>query len=297
MEFRCEHCSHVGEPEKISPSGDGLSLTCANCGEVNSLDLGAASDSVAGQVPTTSEGERSESSDDSNDEDVAPTEVADATPRHLAESGGINLENLQVADEPKRRGFGSNEDVRTYLRTDAMEALVPETGPGPRCPKCAKRLQPNDENCARCGLNQTEAHAYDDGDAPWERPPKGKEAEHEQARLLWDSLEEDWSEERLSNFVEFVTESELLDLGIRRLRFHLIEYPDDQLAREYLRDLAESLQSRLIVAQVQAQASAEEFQDDVSRFKTRMVTAALVFWGGIFLLFLVLFWDNCSQGF
>jgi hypothetical protein len=303
VEFRCEQCSHVGEPEKVAPGGGGLVLTCANCGHENALDVGGAdkdvgSDGTSGDdaVEVDAADAQVEAVEESEREIITPDD-AETSAEELAAAAGVNLETLQVKDDVKRRGFGSNEDVRTYLRTDAMEALVPEPGPGPRCPKCAKRLDPDVDNCTRCGLNQREARSYDDGEAPWERPPRGKEGEYEQATLLWQSLEEDWSEERLSNFVDFIKETELLDLGIRRLRFHLIEHPDDQLAREYLRDLAESLQTRLIIAQVQAQASADEFQDEVSKFKNRMVTAALVFWGGIFLLFLAFFWDNCSQAF
>ncbi|MGM0558270.1 MAG: zinc ribbon domain-containing protein [Myxococcota bacterium] len=292
MEFRCEHCSHVGEPEKVEPSPSGLLLVCANCGQENSLDVGGD--------PTTEhdrDGERTPESAgrEAQDADASLEDAPTATADDLARVTGVNLENLRVDDATRARGFGSNEDVRSYLRKDALEAMIPEPGPGPRCPKCAKKLDPDVENCARCGLNQREAMSYDEGEAPWEQPPPGKEAEYDQARLLWGALEDDWSEERLENFVDFITEAELLDIGIRRLRFHLIDHPDDELAREYLEDLAESLQSRLIIAQVQAQASADEFQDEVSRFKTRMVTVALLFWGGIFLLFLAFFWDNCSQ--
>ena len=189
-----------------------------------------------------------------------------------------------------------SDEVRMWLRDDALKALIPEQGVGPRCRKCAHLLAAQAKNCSRCGLSREEADRFEPGMAPWERPPEGKEGEQEQAELLWASFAEDPDRQRLEKFVAFVRDEGLLDLGIRKLRFYLVEHPEDDQAVEHLRDLAESLQSRLIVAQAQARASADEFQQDVSRFKNRVVLIALVFWGGVFLLFLTFFWDNCASG-
>lgn len=287
MEFRCDKCTHVGAAAEVRPSEDGVILVCENCGHENVLETGPS---------------KPEPSESAGREDVAePDEdAADRGEDAVADSEPPAAEKSQTAAPVKKpapgRGFSDNDEVRMWLREDALAALIPEPGPGPRCPKCAQRVPPDVENCSRCGLSQTEARKYDEGEAPWQKPPQGKEAEYEQALLLWESLEEDWDEQRLENFVDFVREEDLLDVGIRKVRFYLAEHPDDEVAIKYLRDMAESLQSRLIVAQVAAQASADEFQEDVSRFKTRMVWAALLFWGGIFLLFLAFFWDNCGNG-
>lgn len=270
-----------------------MRFECANCGHDNILELGGGVGETSGDTGDASASSADDEAGSSNADalsDDAPT----ASATELAAATGVKLENLKVDDRSLSRGFGSNEEIRSYLRKDAVAALIPEPGPGPRCPKCGKKIEPDVVNCSRCGLNQREARELDPGELPWEQPPEGKEGEYEQAGLLWDALDDDWDADALEGFVDFIKEHELLDLGIRKLRFHLIEHPDDELAKEQLRDLAESLQSRIIIAQVQAQASAEEFQDEVSRYKTRMITVALLFWGGIFLLFLGFFWDNCS---
>ncbi len=273
MEIRCDNCSHVGPAAEVRPGPAGVVLVCENCEHENILDVGDSGSSAE--------------ADDASSESVgaagggsaalqSPTAGADSSPRS--------------ADS-----FGDSNQVRMWLREDALQALIPEPGVGPRCRKCAQLLPATAENCKRCGLNRNEAERFAPGQAPWERPPEGKESEAEQAELLWESFEEDPTATALQKFVDFVRDEGLLDLGIRKLRFYLVDHPEAEQAIEHLRDLAESLQSRIIVAQVQARASADEFQDDVSRFRNRVVWGALVFWGGIFLLFLAFFWDNCGS--
>lgn len=256
MEIRCDNCSHVGPAAEVRPGADGVVLVCENCQHENVLDMGEARESGA----------------------AAPAVSAPAASRSTSTAPS------------------ESDEVRMWLREDALQALIPEQGVGPRCRKCAQLLPAEADNCSRCGLNRREAERHEPGMAPWERPPAGKESEQEQAELLWGSFEEDPDTQRLEKFVAFVRDEGLLDLGIRKLRFYLVEHPEDGEAVERLRDLAESLQSRIIVAQAQARASADEFQQDVSRFKNRVVLIALLFWGGVFLLFLTFFWDNCASG-
>lgn len=259
-------------------------LVCENCGHENLLEMGPAGANGEADAPAKAEPEQVDP------QQVDPEQVDQGALREAVRAG--------KGDSFDKRAdtFGDKDQVRMWLREDALEALIPASGVGPRCRKCAHLLGPNEEHCSRCGLSRAEAERHAPGEAPWEQPPPGKESEHEQANLLWESFLDEPDATRLEKFVDFVRSEDLLDLGIRRLRFYLVDEPDDELVVELLRDLAESLQSRLIVATVQAKASANEFQEDVSRFKNRMVVAALVFWGGIFLLFLVLFWDNCSSG-
>ncbi len=278
MEIRCDKCTHVGPAASVKPGPAGVVLECENCGHENILDVGEA-DGAVGES-------------DGSAELVSSSADGASSGSPLGDKNAFGDKNV-FGDED---AFGDKEQVRQWLREDALEALIPQPGSGPRCRKCAWLVEPDAENCSRCGLSRREAERYDPGEAPWERPPDGKEAEQEQAELLWESFADEPDPSTLEKFVHFVRDEGLLNLGVRRLRFYLIDHPDDERAVEHLRDLAESLQSRLIVAQVQAKADASEFQDEVSRFKQRVMVGLVVFWGGIFLLFLVLFWDNCSTG-
>lgn len=120
----------------------------------------------------------------------------------------------------------------------------------------------------------------------------GKEAESERAELLWQAaLNEDTGElspDKLQKFVDFVGEEELLDQGIRKLRWYLTESPDDPDALKYLRELAGQMQSRLAVATAQAEADARYFERDIRNFKHRAITFSLVIIGVLLLLLLVL---------
>ncbi|MFP4599806.1 MAG: hypothetical protein ACOC9W_03025 [Persicimonas sp.] len=273
MEIRCDKCTHVGPAASVGPGPEGVVLVCENCGHENILDVG--------------ESDEPDGASDGSNEVVAPAGEASSA-NAFGESSASAFGD--------KTAFGDKEQVRQWLREDALEALIPQPGSGPRCRKCAWLVDPDADNCSRCGLSRREAERYEPGEAPWERPPEGKESEQEQAELLWESFADEPDPSTLEKFVHFVRDEGLLNLGVRRLRFYLIDHPEDERAVEHLRDLAESLQSRIIVAQVQAKADASEFQDEVSRFKQRVMVGLVVFWGGIFLLFLVLFWDNCSTG-
>jgi hypothetical protein len=286
VEIRCDNCSHVGPAAEVRPGQGSVVLVCENCGHENLLSVGEVAGAEAAPTDAGVQGEVA--GDQSGQEPPAEPDDRASSVAATATAG---------EKAPRSDAFGNKEQVRVWLREDALEALIPESGDGVRCRKCARLLPADAENCARCGLNRREAERYAPGEAPWEQPPADKEAEHEQAMLLWDAFADAPDDEAsLDKFVDFVRDEGLLDTGVRKLRFYLVDHPDDTRAVDHLRDLAESLQSKLIVAQVQAKASANEFQEDVSRFKQRFIISALVFWGLVFLLFLALFWDACPGG-
>lgn len=173
-----------------------------------------------------------------------------------------------------------------WLQKDALKKLIPEPGPGPRCRKCAHLLGDEESYCSRCGLARAEGERFAPGEAPWERPPVGREAVHEQATLLWKALTENPTEDNLAKFAQFTREEELLEYGVRQLRFFLVEHPDVPRAREFLEELASSFQARVIVAQAQAQVSAGDFGAAALRYKQVLLWTVFVIWGGIFLFFL-----------
>lgn len=259
MEIRCEKCSHIGPAAAVDASDEGVMLTCENCAHQNLLSTGAPSTSTAADT--------------------------------------LNPERKST----EHLGPGARDAMGVWLRKDALVALAPTPGEGARCLKCAHLLgmdleeTPDDEqNCARCGLNQAEAAHYTPGEAPWERPPPGKEAAFEQAELLWAAIDDadpdsEEAELKLENFVEFVVDEDFLELGIRKLRHHLVRHPDDQAAIEQLGELAASMQSRVIVATARARADAQQFEQDVERYRSRFVTVAIILLAISLVLFIVVY--------
>ena len=173
-----------------------------------------------------------------------------------------------------------------WLQRDALERLVPEPGSGPRCRKCAHLLADDEQYCSRCGLAREEGERFPPGAAPWERPPVGKEDVHEQATLLWKALRDHPTEENLAKFADFAKNEQLLEYGVRQLRFFMVDHPEVPRARELLEELAASFHARIIVAQAQAQISAEGFGQSAMRYKQVLLWTVFVVWGGIFLFFL-----------
>lgn len=200
----------------------------------------------------------------------------------------------QVDFRPAAPTSAVGEDDSVWLKQGALKRLVPEPGDGPRCRKCARLLRSHEQHCARCGLSVAEAESYPEGEAPWERPPAGKEAEQEQASLLWKALRDNPTDENLSKFVGFVREEELLEYGVRKLRLFLIDHPEDDAAVDFLRELASSFQARIVVAQAKAQIRADDFVQKTGRFKQILLWIVFVVWGVIFVVFLANVMDGCG---
>lgn len=176
-------------------------------------------------------------------------------------------------------GFDDSTAPEAELDADeTLERLVPETGQGRRCPKCANLLPEHAENCTRCGLSLAEAADYAPGEAPWERPPAGKADAQRHAGTLWQDVEETPNAENLERFVSYVRDEGLFEYGIRRLRFYLVEHPDDEAVVQALADLASGMESRLVASRARAETDAEEFQEDLSRMKRILVMVVAALW-------------------
>ncbi|MFU8805890.1 MAG: hypothetical protein ACNA8W_18905 [Bradymonadaceae bacterium] len=267
MEIRCDDCGHLGPAAEIRPMTDAVGLVCGECGHVNTLDLGAKGAGPKNNAPETP------------DIDVTARLAA----RLIARAGTTKARVKSVGEK----------DMVDWVREHAVERLIPPQGDGLRCRKCANIYSADQSHCTRCGLSIDEAERHPPGEAPWERPPSGKEALFDQANLLWDSASQDWSALTVDKFVEFVRESDLIDMGIRKLQFRLVDEPEEPLALAALASLAQGLEARIIIARSQAQASAEQFQDDVVALRKKFLFIGLGAWTVILLSFSFLFWDKC----
>lgn len=245
MEIRCSECQHVGLPADVVQSDSGVLFVCANCGHGNGVDLGGAKPPADGM----------------SDSVLPETRASEAT------STSADVPNLKqrVSKRPD------------WLDDETRARLLPEPGDGLRCPKCLHLLNENATVCSRCGLDTVRARQFAPGDAPWEQPPKGKEGVFEQAELLWRSARENPSHESLEKFVSFVREEGLTELGVRRLREWLVDYPDDEQVVEWLEEIAASFQARIMVARAQAEVSADKFSETTEKFKRVLLVATAAY--------------------
>lgn len=253
MEIRCTQCEHLGPAAAVLPSEHGVVLVCANCGHHNPLDV---SEAPAGSPS-----------------DEAPEPIAPITPIAPIASVGSPAKADTSQESP-------------WLVKGALERLIPESGEGRRCRKCAQLLADAEENCPRCGLSVVESQRFEPGTAPWERPPEGQEAAFEQASLLWKSVDEHPTDDNITKFVMFAREEDLLELGIRQLRFFLIEHPGHERATTHLEELATSFQSKMIVAQAQAEVRAGNIVATTVRMKGILLWIVFAMWAAILALFI-----------
>jgi RNase P subunit RPR2 len=295
LDIRCKNCQHIGPAAEVRPTTSGVELICANCGHANPLDVGATQGEESTRPASASTASPAEARPKRVEPSLAAAPAEAASVGGFRKSGEIDIDRARAfANAEKARNRQSEASYIEEISEKMMERLIPEQGEGARCRKCAHLLDPSDTNCRRCGLDIAESHRYAEGDAPWERPPKGQEAAFEQAMLLWASVSEQWSEERLDNFAAFVREEKLYELGIRLLRFRLAEHPEDRRAVAHLQELVSMMQSRVVVARAQAEASAQQFGEGVAKTRAAIVGATVIFWIGIFLLFLFIFMNNCG---
>ncbi len=180
-----------------------------------------------------------------------------------------------------------------WVREHAVERLVPVAGEGARCRKCAALLADDAVHCIKCGLRLARAQRYAPGKAPWELAPTGQEADLAKSHELWDLLEASWEPAQIAAFVDFVKARDLLNHGIRKFQFRLVDHPGDALALGALASLAEGLQKRMVVATSQAEASAQSDAAEVFRLRKKLLVVSFAFWGSILLLFSALLWSNC----
>ena len=268
MKFECSHCGHLGEAEEVRPSGGGVEVVCAECGEASGLEVGSGD---------SDETEASEAGDESDASDLSEAPDSRQSADLLSgEERTTEIAGFEVPAEPDvdPSSFGSAD--MTLSNDRAMENLRPQSGAGIRCPKCAKLLRADAQNCVQCGLDIDEARRYDDGEAPWEQPRPGMEEQHEQATLLWEAFEEDQTDEKLRRFVDFVDEERLYEMGIRKLRFYLVDHPDHDVALEGLRECAVGVQGQIHSARAQAEAKADELNSNIKVFKRRLIVGAIV---------------------
>lgn len=271
MEIRCEACKEVGPAAEVRAGAEGMELVCASCGHANLLKVGSAAEPPA---------EDAQSRD--GDASPAPGPIARAAAERASTTASAPTSSASAAP-----GASLSEGVVEA----AMARLIPVPGAGPRCPKCA-HLVDGADHCERCGLSQAEAHRFGPGQAPWEAAPSGKEDTFLRLNAAW-ARAEDGDAQAMQRFAELAVEEGLVEAGIRRVRFYLVEHPDDARALEALRRLATALQARVTIAASQAAASAESFGKDVRRLRGLLMTVTLALCSLILLLLSAVFWDKC----
>lgn len=295
MEIRCSQCDHLGAAAEVHQTDSGVGLVCEQCGHVNEVAADEKSEddgqrSIEQRTDGSLEASESEDRVDPTDFDLeglggGTTGGDDGLVGSLGEIGTRRI--FGDDDEPEPPEFDFDDD---FVEA-SVQGLIPEPGEGARCRKCMSLLDEDAAHCPQCGLSVAQAGQYPDGQAPWEQPPEGKTEEYRKAREIWGAVWSDDESESLEDYVDFVIEQGLVDDGIRTIQQHLVERPDDDNAVEALGRLAESLEVAVEVAQSQVEAKSDEFQDDVKRFRTRILVAALIFWTVLLLLFSWMFFD------
>ncbi|RAL25187.1 hypothetical protein DL240_02970 [Lujinxingia litoralis] len=274
MEIRCEACREVGPAAEVRPGARGLELVCAGCGHANLLEVGSPG----------AEGLDDAQQRDGQASGRAPGPVARASGRAVASSP-------RAASELADARPGYLPLARAVLLDEAMARLVPEPGPGKRCPKCA-HLTGDDEHCRRCGLSLVEAARFAPGQAPWEQVSEERAEVFLRFNALWDRAEAG-DAEALEVFSRLAADEGMVEEGIRRLRRFLVAHPEHPGALDALRHLALALQARVTIAASQAAASAESFGNDVEKVRGVLMGITLAMCAVILLLLSAVFWDKC----
>ncbi len=181
-------------------------------------------------------------------------------------------------------GEGDEAPVQLEAREDQFQNLLPKKAEGPRCPKCLTPIDGEvEDNCRICGLDLSTDYSHLPY-PPWESSPKGKEAEYEQALLLWSALEENPNETGFEKFVKFTNTLNFHDLQIRKLRHFLVHSPDNQHALKYLKKQSDQIQTRLIVAQTQSQGRTQELGSRLQHLRQKILIGVAI---ALFVLILV----------
>ncbi|MFB6264086.1 MAG: zinc ribbon domain-containing protein [Bradymonadaceae bacterium] len=257
MKFQCSNCGHTGAADDVRSTEEGVEVVCAECGTAEPLETRGDAENEGG-------------------EGASPPSSVSAT--------GVGPDTEEALE-----AFGPEpDDDRSAplagVVEEPTENLIPDPGEGPRCPKCAALVSEAAEHCPRCGLDLAEGRSYDDGEAPWEEPPRGKEGERRRALELWEAFEDEPGAERLETFVEFARDEQLVELGVRRLRFYLAENPDDREAADAVASLVEEMNSRVAAAKARAEADAEQFDEDIARIKRALAWIVILLSVAVVLL-------------
>lgn len=184
--------------------------------------------------------------------------------------------------------------VDDWIHSEALQRLRPIPWDGERCRKCAHPVHDLQGYCERCGLGVQESLRYGPKEAPWEQAPAGQEERFEQSELLWSAFDASQSSQDLKKYVDFCIAEDFLEVAIRRLRFYLVDHPEDSVALASLNELGSRFQSRIIVAQAQAKVSAENFTDDIRKYRTLLVGFNVVFWLIILAIVAMVASRHCS---
>lgn len=275
MEIRCTDCGHLAAAAEVRPTDDGVGLVCDECGHVNVI--------------------RADSAEPGADEAAPEIEEVGVSQGDTGKDTGL-VEAL--GELGTRRLFGGERktapkpvlEVGDEFVDNSIERLIPVPSAEARCRKCFEPMEESDDHCKRCGLSVERAAKYEPGQAPWEKPPPGKEEQQQRAGQMWEQFVGDEDKE-IDEFVDYVTQQGLVDFGIRTVQKHLIEEPDDRRALDALEQLASSLEVAIEIAKTRAEAESDEFQEDVKEFRTRLLLGALVFWTALLLVFSWLFFD------
>lgn len=273
MEFRCSECGHIGPADGVRQEEEGVHVVCSQCGAESPLDVEASGE------------------DEGDDRLEEASEMARAADGVADSSGPSDTFDSKASSKngPSDSGLESEDEMRLSEKK-ALDRLVPTQSDGSRCPKCAKPVSEDLTHCPRCGLDLREASRYEEGEAPWEQPPPGQEEAHERAHLLWEAFAEEDDPANLDRFVDFVEEEGLYEMGIRRLRFYLVDRPEFEPALDALRQLAVGVQSRIASAQAKAEVNAEALNEDIQDLKRKLIGAVIVVWILALVLFVQIFW-------
>lgn len=147
-----------------------------------------------------------------------------------------------------------------------------------QCQKCGMRQAPS-EACVRCGFVFAN---YQPGKMPWEVVEPGTEEARARADALWRAALEAGTPQAHDAFHEHCLAHDLDELAGRRYRFHVADWPEDEVAAQQLERMIELGRSRM-VARLGGERDALRTQLALTR--RRLLTAVFVVGVALVILF------------